>query len=737
MAEEIKKETVSGTVERITYRNTENSYTVLALATQDGVLTVVGTLPFINEGDFLTCEGEYTYHANYGEQFKASRVEKTVKNDAASLLRYLSSGSIKGVGPATARLIVQRFGEDTLKIIENEFERLAEIKGISYSKAESIHDEYLKQFGLQDIVMFLSAFGVNADEALKIYKQLGSKATDIVKDNPYVLCNEEIGFSFDRVEEIAIALGFDTTRSERINAGILYVLRKNLGNGHTCLPKDKLIPVAANLLDADERDVGFAVEDLVDSLQLNSEFIEGREFLFLPEYYNAERRIAARLMSIKDYIPSVFSVSKLEIDRCENRVGIKFGDLQRKAIISAVENGLLILTGGPGTGKTTTLNAIIEILGYRNLNVMLAAPTGRAAKRMTELTGVAAKTLHRLLECSFGENGKQIFGKNEKNPLDCDAIIIDEMSMVDTLLFENLIKALKSSCRIIMVGDSDQLPSVGAGNVLSDLIMSDCLPAVRLETVFRQGLESKIVTNAHSIIGGGKISLKNEADSDFFMMKRSNPADTVNAVLELVTERIPAAYGFSPKEDIQVLCPSRKMDAGSVNLNNLLQSFLNPRETSKKEMAYKGIYYRVGDKVMQIKNNYDIVWKRDNGEDGSGVFNGDIGVITDIDKRAGMMKVRFEDKTADYLSEEIGELELAYAITVHKSQGSEFNCVIMPLIDAPQMLRYRNLLYTGVTRAKKLLIIVGSESVFLQMAANDKRMLRYTGLVKFLREADK
>lgn len=736
MSENIK-ETISGIVSRITYRNTDNSYTVLALSTDDGAVTVVGTMPYVNEGDFLSCEGEYTYHANYGEQFKVERIEKKVNRDAASVLKYLSSGAIKGVGPATARLIVEKFGEDTLEIIENNYERLAEIRGISYSKAESIHDEYLKQFGLQDIVMFLSAFSVNADEAFRIYKEFGGSAVDMIKENPYILCENNINFSFDRVEEIAFSLGFENNRQERINAGIIYILHKNLSNGHTCLPQEKLVSVAVQLLDINRHDIEYAIDDLSESFRIMSDFIGCERFLFLPDYFSAERKIAARLMAVKDNIPKVFPVSNLEIDRCENRLGIKFGELQRKAISAAVDNGLLVLTGGPGTGKTTTLNAIIEIFDYRDLDIILAAPTGRAAKRMTELTGMEAKTIHRLLECTIDDNGKQVFSKNEKNPLNCDAIIVDEMSMVDVLLFENLIKALKSTCRIVMVGDSDQLPSVGAGNVLNDIIISECVPSVRLETVFRQSLESKIVANAHAIINGEKADLTNDANSDFFMIKRSSSSDTVDTVIELVTERLKTAYGFNPIDDIQVLCPSRKLDTGSINLNNLLQSFLNPRSSSKKELAYKGVYYRIGDKVMQIKNNYDIIWQRDNGEMGSGVFNGDIGIITDIDKRAGYMKVRFDDRVADYVSEEIGEIELAYAITVHKSQGSEFNCVIMPLFDTPQMLKYRNLLYTGVTRAKKMLIVVGSENVFYQMENNNKRMLRYTGLVKFLKEAEK
>ncbi len=736
MAEDIiDRVNLSGVVVKITYRNDDNGYTVLILEAADGRHTVVGTMPYISEGDFINCQGTVVYHSNYGEQLKAEKVEREVKRDAASVLRYLSSGSVKGIGPVTARLIVERFGEKTLEILENDYTRLAEIRGISAAKAESIHEEYIKQFGLQEIIMFLSPFSVTPTEALTVFKKFGGSAVNFIKENPYLLCSDDIGFSFDRVEEIAEYIGFSADREERTRAGILYVLKKNLGNGHTCLPLAKLCEVAARLLDISVENTEIAIENMIDSFVLAEEKMDGIPFVFLPDYFNAERKIAGRLMAVRDNIPNVFAVSSLEIDRCENKLGIKFGENQRRAIISAVENGLLILTGGPGTGKTTTLNAIIEIFKYRDLKLALAAPTGRAAKRMTELTGCEAKTLHRLLECSFGEGGKQVFAKNEKNQLDCDAIIIDEMSMVDTLLFESLIKALKFGCRIIMVGDSDQLPSVGAGNVLNDLLESGNIPSVRLDTVFRQSSMSKIITTAHSIISSKEVDLKNDAQSDFFMLRRPTAEQTVDTVIELVSERLPKAYGFSVSEDIQVLCPSRKMDAGSMNLNNLLQSFLNPKSDKKTEMSYKGVYFRVGDKVMQVKNNYDIVWHRDNGEEGSGVFNGDIGFITEIDKKAGFMTVRYDDRVAEYVSDEISELELAYAITVHKSQGSEFECVVMPLFDVPQMLRYRNLLYTGVTRAKKMLIIVGNENVFVQMAANDRKTLRYTGLNHFLQEA--
>ncbi len=730
------KLTLSGNVEKITYKNEQNGYTVLTLHTDDGDITVVGMMPFINEGDFVNCTGKMTFHSQYGEQFKAEFTERIIQNDNASILRYLSGGSIKGIGPATARLIVEKFGTESLEIIEKYPERLTSVRGISTAKAMSINESYLKQFGLRDILMFLSEFGITPEEALKIYRRFGNNANSFIKEDPYLLCADGIDFSFERAEEIAQHFGVPADNPSRIEAGIIYVLKKNLMNGHTCLPQDKLCSVAANLLQTDSETVENAVDLLTAKFNVISDTFSGREYIFLPEYHAAERYIAGRISAVKDYIPKVIPLDELEIDRTESILKIKFGVLQRSAIRAAVENGILILTGGPGTGKTTTLNAIIKILEYRGLNVVLTAPTGRAAQRMTELTQCEAKTIHRLLEVEWGEDSKHIFCKNERNPLECDAIIIDEMSMVDTLLFENLLRALRPGCRIIMVGDSNQLPSVGAGNILGDLIQSDIIPSVELKTVFRQAGQSQIILNAHAVINGESVDFSHNIESDFFFMKRADIDTNLSTVVELVTQRLPDAYGFSPTDNIQVLCPSRKNTLGSVNLNNVLQSHLNPFVAAKRELHYMGIAIREGDKVMQTKNNYDILWKKDNGEEGSGIFNGDIGFVETVDKRAGYLKVRFDDKVAEYMADDVGQLELAYAITVHKSQGSEFDCVVIPLYDTPSMLRYRNLLYTAITRAKKLLVIVGSQSVFEQMAANNRKTLRYTGLINYLSEAN-
>ncbi len=724
---------ISGIIEKITFRNEANAYTVAVLKTKTEQIVVVGTLPFINEGDSVDLEGEYTVHATYGEQFKVSSFTQKTPENSAAILRYLSSGAIKGVGPTTATRLVEKFGTDTLDIIQNHPEDMANLKGISLNKAMQIHEEYKKQYGVRDIMLMLSKYNITPDRCVGIYRKFGAGAMEIIKANPYTLCEEGIDFSFELAEEIASDYQFDMNSELRVSAGLEYVLRKNLYNGHTCLPREKFVTVACKLLSAKESVVEICCDRLIECFRLCSEDIDGREFISIPEYHNCEEHIAARLCSVKSFINSAVTVDELEIKNVENRLGIQFEELQRRAIFEAFESGILVLTGGPGTGKTTTLNAIIKLFENRNLHIELAAPTGRAAKRMTELTGRDAKTIHRLLEVEWGENDKPFFNRNEKNPLECDVIIVDESSMIDTILFDNLLKAIRLSCRIILVGDSDQLPSIGAGNVLSDILASDIFPSIRLNKVFRQASKSMIVTNAHSIINGDEAKF-NTPDTDCFFMRRNDRYSTLETVISLITERLPSAYGVNPLTDIQVLCPSRMMDTGTLNLNNVLQANLNPQTKDKRQMAYKGIYFREGDKVMQVKNNYDIMFKKDNGEYGSGVFNGDVGYITEIDIRGGILKVRYDDRVVTYFSEDLSQLELAYAITVHKSQGSEYDFVIIPLYDVPSRLVYRNLLYTAVTRAKKNLILVGDENIWDAMVENNKKTLRYTALQKFLKD---
>ena len=725
-------EKITGTVEKITFKNEANGYTVAIVNCDGEDVTAVGILPFLNEGDVAEFSGEFTFHKTYGEQFKVESFERKAPQSAAAILRYLSSGAIKGVGPSTAGRIVEKFGVDSLEIIQNDPQMLANIKGISLQKAMAISEEYNKQYGVRDIMMFLSKYNITPDKCVNIYRKFGDRSIELIKSNPYTLCAEGLDFAFETAEDIAEDFQFDRNSELRVCAGIEYVLRKNLYNGHTCLPRDKFVNVACKLLDCKESVVEICCDRLIECFQITTETIDGCEYLSLPDYYNAEQHIAARLLAVKRFISSAVTVDELEISNVEAKLGIRFEDLQKQAIFEAFESGILVLTGGPGTGKTTTLNAIIKLFENRDLEIELAAPTGRAAKRITELTGRDAKTIHRLLEVEWGEEDKQQFARNEKNPLNCDVIIIDEASMIDAILFDNLLKALRLSCRIILVGDSDQLPSIGAGNVLNDILASDVFPSIRLKKVFRQASKSMIVNNAHAIINGEKAEFSAK-DSDCFFIKRQDRYQTVETVMQLVSERLPSAYGINPLTDIQILCPSRMLDTGTVNLNNLLQANLNPHTKGQAQLVYKGIYFRVGDKVMQIKNNYDLEYRRDNGEYGYGVFNGDVGYITDIDIKGSIIKVRFEDRLVTYFSEDISQLELAYAVTVHKSQGSEYDYVIIPLCDVPSKLMYRNLLYTAVTRAKKMLIIVGQNAVFDAMAQNDRKTLRYTLLVHFLK----
>lgn len=728
-------EELCGIVEKITYQNEQNGYTVATVRSGKDRVTVVGILPFLSVGESLKVTGNYTVHSSYGEQFTVKSFERIAPQNSAAILRYLSSGIIKGVGPSTATRIVEKFGENSLDIIQNHPTELAEIKGISLQKALSISDEYQKQYGLRDVMLMLSPYEISVEKCAVIYRELGSRAVDIVKDNPYTLCCEAIDLPFEKAEKIASDLEISPDNELRLIAGVEYILRKNLSNGHTCLPRPKLCEVAVKLLESDFYRVDGIISLMADKMLVCTQKVNDTEFIAIPEYYYAEQYIASRMTAFKKNTGSTVLVDELEIDYVENKLNIKFEQMQRKAIKEAFENGILILTGGPGTGKTTTLNAIIELFERRDLKIELAAPTGRAAKRMTELTNREAKTIHRLLEVEWGENDKQSFCRNERNPLECDVIIVDEASMIDSMLFASLLKALRTSCRLIIVGDADQLPSVSAGNILNDLLLSERFPSIRLKKVFRQAMQSTIVTNAHAVINETEVDFSNKGN-DFFIMNRFSGAEVCNTVLELCSERLPEAYGFDGINDIQILCPSKKFECGTVNLNNLLQSCLNPTSDKKAQMNYKGVYFREGDKVMQIKNNYDLCWENSKHESGSGIFNGDVGVITEIDMRSRVIKVKFDDKTVSYYEENLGELELAYAVTVHKSQGSEFDCVIIPLIDIPAKLKYRNLLYTAITRAKKMLIIVGSKSVFCEMAANNKKTLRYTLLKDFLYEAD-
>lgn len=728
-------EIISGTVESITYHNESNGYTVLELDAGRELITVVGEIPFVSVGEILTLKGAYTVHATYGRQFRADAVERSLNITQSQLIRYLSSGAVRGVGPVTAGLIVNQFGDKTLEVIENEPERLAAIKGISKKKALDISNELKAQFGVRDIMIRLSEYGVTPKEAMRIYKALGAKAVEAVEQNPYVLCGENIGIGFVRADEIARALPDTVAVEYRAQAALLYILRHNLSNGHTCLPTTDLCLIASQLCECDMQIAESAADELFRSSQVVIHTLGQRDFVFLKHMYSAERYCANRIALMLKVPPPEIAVHSSRLSEIEEENGIIYDRIQREAISCALTKGIMILTGGPGTGKTTTLNAIIRLLEEAGENIALAAPTGRAAKRMSELCGKEAKTIHRLLEVEWDESDRQRFKRDESNPLKSTAVVIDELSMMDITLFDALLRAMSIGCRLIMVGDVDQLPSVGAGNVLHDLIDSQTVPVIRLGRVFRQAMKSRIVVSAHDIIAGRMPDLTVDKNSDFFMMERRNPIDSAELIGDLFCERLKNSYGYSPLSDIQVLCPSRKGRCGTVSLNNMIQSRLNPDDGVKKSITVKGCVMRPGDKVMQVKNNYDVEWVTDDGESGAGVFNGDIGILESVDPKNSAMRIRFDNKVATYLGEQTEDVELAYAVTVHKSQGSEFDCVILALSNTPHPLCYRNLLYTAVTRAKKLLVTVGSSAELKMMVENNRRSRRYTAFAEFLREA--
>jgi len=730
---EQERENLCGMAENIVFRKADTGFTVLDLSTPDGELvTVVGVLPEIAPGEELHLLGVWGNHASFGRQFKAELCERSMPATVAQILKYLSGGTVRGIGPATAVKIVEKFGEDTFDIIENHPEQLSRIRGISKQKADKISEEFKNQFAMRETMICLEGYGMTPTECIDAFKAFGAIAVDKIKENPYMLCSEAVGMGFERADSIARMLPTPPQNEFRIMAGIVHVVRHNLSNGHTCIPRDKLFTPSNSLLNTNNDTIDIAIDKLTDQKQLVVEAINGREFVFLPYIYMAEKQAAQRIRVMQKFPPAGKPTLNEEISKIEKKNKITYEQKQRLAIATAIEKGLLILTGGPGTGKTTTINGILKLLEQDSLNVVLTAPTGRAAQRMSEITGREAKTIHRLLEAERTSGERMSFARNVRNPIDADAVIVDELSMVDIVLFASLLDALPLGCRLIMVGDSDQLPPVGAGNVLHDLIESGVLPVVKLDEVFRQAMQSLIVSNAHRIVQG-EMPLMNKTDSDFFYMPRADAVSASNTVVELCKSRLPKAYGYSPITDIQVLCPSKKGQAGTVNLNRILQQELNPREKSKKEITLLTRIFREGDKVMQIKNDYNICWTK-KGEDGSGIFNGDVGIIEKIEPSSNCLTIMFDGRRATYPYENLNELELAYAVTVHKSQGSEFEAVIIPAIDIVPQLCYRNLLYTAVTRAKSTLIIVGNQNQVYKMVENDKKIRRYSALNAFLVE---
>lgn len=726
---------LEGAVENIVYRNEQNGYTVLEIADGEDLITAVGIMPQASVGDTVNLTGFFITHKTYGKQFSVSVCKICRPTESADILKYLSSGAIKGIGAVTAQRLVSEFGESTLDVMENQPDRVARLRGITESKALAFSAQLKANTGVRTLMLFLGEYGISNTSSVKIYNAFGAGCVEKIKENPYILCSGEFGVTFENADFIAKRENLEAESNVRLRAGITYVLKHNEQNGHTCLPKNKLIEISSRLLQVNPELVAGCMDEMIFDRSVIGDKIGDEDFVFTTQLHLIETYIASRVKMMLEFDAEKIDDIEQEIKICEKNDGIEYAELQKQAVTSALTEGMLILTGGPGTGKTTTLNAIINILKRKGKKVLLSAPTGRAAQRMSEVTGDEAKTLHRMLEVSWDKQDNPVFNKNERNQLKCDALIIDEVSMVDSYIFESVMRALPLGCRLILVGDSDQLPSVGPGNVLGDLIESGVVPVIRLNEIFRQAQKSLIVTNAHKIVNGVMPDLK-KVDKDFFFIYKSDKTSGAETILDLCSERLPKAYGYSPLENIQVLSPSKKGELGTAELNRKLQARLNPKSDDKAEVTIGSRTFRTGDKVMQIKNNYDISWYKDNGETGEGIFNGDIGIIQNIDKKSKSIKINFYDKTAVLTYDYASELDFAYAITVHKSQGNEFDAVVIPMFSGPPQLYYRNLLYTAVTRAKKTLILVGVPQTVEYMVNNNRRTKRYSGLKEFLQRAD-
>ncbi len=715
---------LSGSVEDVIYKNADNGYTVINLGCDEGLIAVVGNLGDVNEGERLSLRGGWITSPKYGRQFKAAMCERSMPETESEISAYLGSGVIKGLGPAIAKKIVKQFGTEALDIIDNDCMQLTVIKGITSDKALYISNEYHKITGVNEVIKFLGEYNFGPAHAISVWSAFEHDSIKQIKTNPYILCTSGIDIDFRSVDRMAADLGFDAENSDRVRAGIVYVLHENANAGHTCLPTEKLRESVCDNLGIERRQFESCLDDCEEKDWVVRITLGKREFVYLPEYYLAETYIAKKLAFMlrtsaqyeKDYSDEIRGVEFSE--------NIQYEDLQRAAISACLTGSVFILTGGPGTGKTTTLNGVIKILKAQKKRILLCAPTGRAAKRMSDLTGEPARTIHRLLEVDFTAKGELKFKRNETNPLPADVVIADEMSMVDALLMCSLVRAIKPTSKFIMVGDSNQLPSVGAGNVLKDLIASHYIPSVELKEIFRQAAQSLIVTNAHRIVNG-EFPVLDDRQNDFFFMNKSLESDIAELVIQLAKQRLPDTYGFSPIDDIQVLCPTKMGMAGTKELNKQLQSALNPPSQNKAELKFFDVIFRTGDKVMQTKNDYDVLWTKNN-EKGSGIFNGDIGIIRTVDRFSQNVTIDFEGRVAIYTSEMLRRLEHAYAITIHKSQGSEYDAVIIPITAFTHNLLYRNLLYTGVTRAKKMIIVIGTRELVKTMVDNNRKMLRYS-----------
>lgn len=732
-----------GYVEHIVFRNNDNGYTVFQLVSEEEELTCVGLFSVLAEGELVQVSGYMKEHPLYGEQLQVEQYELLAPEDETAMERYLGSGAIKGIGAAMAARIVRRFKGDTFRIIEEEPERLAEVKGISEKKAIEISAQMEEKKDLRQAMMFLTQYGISVPLAVKIYQQYGNRTYQVVEENPYRLADDISGIGFKIADEIASRIGIHTDSDYRIRSGLLYVLLQATGEGHTCLPKEDLLHRASALLGVEEEQMETQLMNLCMDRKLVMKEQNGKVMVWYGQYYYMELNVAKMLHDLNLECEMEESQIVKKLSKVEKQASITLDEMQRKAVVEAVKNGVLVITGGPGTGKTTTINAIIRYFETEDMEILLAAPTGRAAKRMTEATGWEAVTIHRLLELSgvpSDDRSTASFERNEENPLEADVIIIDEMSMVDIFLMNALLKAVSVGTRLILVGDINQLPSVGPGCVLKDIIRAGSCPVVQLTRIFRQASQSDIIVNAHKINRGEHVTLDNKS-RDFFFLQRQDPNVILRVVLALVQEKMPRYVDARPT-DIQVLTPMRKGSLGVENLNEMLQRYLNPPSSEKNEKETARGRFREGDKVMQIKNNYQIEWEARNRygiavDKGTGIFNGDMGIVQQIDLLAETMEVLFDDyRTVTYSFQMLEELELAYAVTIHKSQGSEYPAVVIPLLTGPRMLMNRNLLYTAVTRARSCVTLVGSPETFAQMIDNASEQTRYSGLYDRIREVE-
>ncbi|HSN58936.1 MAG TPA: ATP-dependent RecD-like DNA helicase [Clostridiaceae bacterium] len=725
---------IQGFVDTIVYQNDENGYAIARIKDRDEATTIVGYIPYLSEGQNLRLFGDWIVHPTFGKQFKVQSFEEILPDSVKGIERYLASGVVTGIGPVTAKKIVDRFGEDTLEILDKDIARLKEIEGIGNKKIQVISESFSKQHEIRNIMMFLQNYGISPNQCGKIYKRFGSDSIRVVRENPYALTEEVSGIGFKTADKIAKSLGIDENSAFRIESGIKYVVNQFCALGNTYMPREKLVKNCLDTLGVTQQEIEEGIYSCALEGKIKVENVEEKSCVYTLPYYNCELGVTKKIIEItlNEYVDVDIDVDS-EIKTFETRLGVSFAASQKEAIKAAFCNGVEIITGGSGTGKTTIINCIAEIFDKADMKILLGAPTGRAAKRMAEATGREAKTIHRLLEMGVGDNeDDMMFSKGENTPLDCDVLIVDEASMIDIMLMNNLLKAVPQGMRLIIVGDVDQLPSVGPGNVLRDFIESGWLKVIRLKEIFRQAKESMIIVNAHRI-NAGEMPVINARENDFYFIKEDDQGKILSTLMDLLSKRLPSFNkNWDPNKNIQILSPMRKGILGISNLNTTIQEMLNPPAAGKQEKESKDTVFRVGDKVMQTKNNYQLKWTRVSGEgedEGVGIFNGDMGYIDDIDDDDNTITVIFdEERKVVYESMYIEEIDLAYAITIHKSQGSEFPVVIIPMFPGPPMLMNRNLLYTGITRAKQMVVLVGSPKSLSSMVSNNRSFERYSML---------